>query len=273
MLTDKQRRLRAGKLTGSRIACLMTGDAEKIMRLYREMIGEEQEEDLSHVWAVRLGEATETLNLDWFEEKNKVPVTRRGEVVVDEIYDWAACTLDGWIQGYQPLTGWVPAGTLGYPIECKHVGGREPIEVVVDRYQPQCQWIMAITGAKQIALSIIAGANEPVVEYIERDDAYIKEMFRRGKQFMQCVATRTLPVALPAVAPLLKAEKIYDMKDNQDWRRQASVWLQTYQAAQSAKDAEKVLKSLVPEDAAKAHGAGVRITRDRAGRLSLRKED
>jgi hypothetical protein len=35
-------------------------------------------------------------------------------------------------------------------------------------------------------------------------------------------------------------------------------------------DAAKVLKSLVPPDARKAFGYDVQITRDRAGRLSLR---
>ena len=74
-LSAAQLAARAGKLTSSRVACLMTGDAEKILRLYREMIGEATEDDLSGVWAVRLGETTEALNLEWFERKNS-PVSR-----------------------------------------------------------------------------------------------------------------------------------------------------------------------------------------------------
>src|SRR5580765_6987801 len=97
MLSPTQIEARRGRLTGSRVACLMTGDAAAILRLYREMIGEAVEEDLSDVWPVRLGEATEQLNLDWYERKNRTPVTRRGDVVVHRDYDWAACTLDGWI--------------------------------------------------------------------------------------------------------------------------------------------------------------------------------
>ena len=84
----------------------MTGDADKIMRLYREMIGEELPEDLSHVWPVRLGEATEQLQLDWYDMKGGV-VIRRGEVVTHPKLAWAAATLDGWDQD------------LGCPIECK----------------------------------------------------------------------------------------------------------------------------------------------------------
>jgi hypothetical protein len=77
-LTAEQIRARQGKLTASRVACLMHGDAAKIMQLYREMIGEGEPENLDHVWPVRLGSATEQLNLDWFEMKNG-PLSRRGE--------------------------------------------------------------------------------------------------------------------------------------------------------------------------------------------------
>lgn len=98
MLTPTQIEARKGKLTASRIACLMTGDIAAILRLYREMIGEELEEDLSDVWPVQLGAATEQLNLDWHERKRRTPVTRRGEVVVHPEYSWAACTFDGWVE-------------------------------------------------------------------------------------------------------------------------------------------------------------------------------
>ena len=98
MLSPTQIEARKGKLTGSRISALMTGDAQKIMQLYLEMIGEAPEIDLSDVWPVQLGAATEQLNCDWFERKNRTPVTRRGEVVVHPQYDWAACTLDGVVE-------------------------------------------------------------------------------------------------------------------------------------------------------------------------------
>ena len=128
-LTAAQVALRKGKLTASRIACLMSGDVTRIYRLWEEMTDQRDEEDLSHVWPVRLGEATEKLNLEWFEQKN-FPLSRHGEVVVHPRYAWAACTLDAW------------CAQLQCPIEVKHVGGHEPLEVIIERYQPQmqCRW-------------------------------------------------------------------------------------------------------------------------------------
>jgi YqaJ-like viral recombinase domain len=249
---------RAGKLTASRVACLMTGDRDAIHRLWREMIGEELPEDLSHIWAVRLGDATETLQLDWYEEKHRQEVSRRGEIVVHPVLQWAACTLDGWIT------------ELYCPIEVKHVGGREPLEVVIDRYMPQLQWQMMVTGSFECALSIIMGANAPIVEFINFHGEYAAEMVKRGTMFMECVEQRRPPVELPAVPSPVDAKTVYDMTGSNEWASYAGQWLETYAAARTNEDSSKVLKSMVPPDAHKCHGHGVRITRDRAGRLSLR---
>jgi predicted phage-related endonuclease len=257
MLTAAQLKAREGKLTASRVACLMKGDAAEIMRLYRELTNQEAPEDLSHVWPVRLGEATEQLNLDWYEAQNG-PLSRRGEVVTHPKYDWAAATLDGWDD------------RLGCPIETKHVGGREPLEVIIERYQPQMQWQMECTGATECGLSVIMGASPPIVEFIERDADYAAEMVKRGLQFISCVKQRIEPVVLPAIAAPIDATKIYDMAGNNQWATSAVDWLSSKPAADICKDAEKILKSLVPEDAKKCHGHDIQITRDRAGRLSLR---
>lgn len=260
MLTKDQIEQRWGKLTASRVACLMNGDAEKILRLYREMIGEEVEDDLTGVWPVRLGEATEELNLDWLEQSG-VRLSRRGEVVVHPVHQWAAATIDGWCE------------ELSCPVEAKHVGGREPLEVIIDRYQPQMQWQMEISGAKVCMLTVIMGANPPLVETIERDDAYIAEMLKRGQQFMDCVAARRPPVVLPAVPSPVDASKVYDFSTNNSWCTHATDWLETKDAGKRADEASKILKGLVPADARKVFGAGARITRDRVGRLSLREDN
>lgn len=263
MLSPEQIAARKGKLTASRIACLMTGDADGILRLYEEMLGIREEERLDHIWAVRLGEATEQLQLDWFEQKYGLPVTRRGEVVMHPTIPWAAATIDGWVVD----------GGADYPLECKHVGGREPVEVVIDRYQPQMQWQCCITGANEIALSIIMGASEPLVEYVDRTDSYITEMIKRGEQFMDAVQRREPPVVLDPVPPPTDASKLYSMEGNNEWSYHAVEWLATEPFARRCKDAERTLKNLVPADAKRCTGHGVRITRDRAGRLSLRVDE
>lgn len=258
MLTAEQIAARKGKLTASRIACLMRGDKEAIMRLYREMVGNEPPEDLSHVWPVQLGACTESLNLRWFEARHG-GLTRRGEVVQHPALPWAAATLDAW------------SPSLACPVECKHVGGREPLETIIERYQPQCQWQMEVLRASRCALSVIQGADEPVIEFINAAPEYAAEMIRRGAQFIQCVVERIPPVVLePAVAPI-DATRTVDMTGNNTWSNFAAVWLEHEGHVVVAREAEKLLKEAVPPDAKVCIGHGVRITRDRAGRLSLRR--
>lgn len=258
MLSPAQIEARDGKLTASRVACLMTGDEAKILNLWRELVGDPSfvPEDLTGVWPVRLGETTEALNLTWFSRKHGA-ISRIGEVIT-HANGWAAATLDAWSdENY-------------CPVECKHVGGREPIEVIIERYQPQLHWQMIITDAKQVALSVIMGANEPTVEFLTCDEEYAAELLKRATAFMECVWELTPPVALPHITAPVKAEKTYDMAGSNVWASDALVWLENYGAAKVAKDAEANLKGLVPADAMRCHGYGVEIRRDKAGRLSLR---
>lgn len=159
---------------------------------------------------------------------------------------------------------------MPYAIEAKHCGGREPLEVVIDRYQPQLQWTMFCTNTKRIALSVIMGANEPVVEFIDRDDEYIAEMVHRGAQFKECVARRIMPVHLAPLPPPVIPTRHYEMAGNNHWASAAAAWLMTKTAARDHAAAEKDLKEIVPPDARRCTGYGVTISRDRAGRLSLR---
>ena len=232
MLVSTQLAARENKLTASRVAALMTGSADKILNLWRELVGDPAfvPEDLSDVWPVRLGEATEQLNVAWYAKKHG-EVSRKGEVVVGNP-DWMAATLDGWDVA------------RGCPLEAKHVGGREPLETIISRYQSQMHWQMMVTDASECALSVIMGASEPIVEYIPMDVGYAKELMRRATQFMQCVDNMTPPVLLAPVAPPVIADKIVMMDSNPEWTAQAARWIQSYGAAEIAKEAEKKLKGV-----------------------------
>lgn len=260
MLTAAQVDARKGRLTASRVACLMVADEARIMDLWREMTADPTwlPEDLSGVWAVQLGEATESLNLRWFI-RDYGEVSRIGDVVTMESPNyWAAATLDGWSEKYL------------CPVECKHTGGFENLSKIIDRYQPQMHWQMIVTNARQCALSVIMGASEPVVEFIPYDEEYGDELWRRASAFMACVRSKTPPVTISPAPPPVIAEKIYDMAGSNSWAEAASLWLDHLAAKRICVDAEKDLKGQVPDDAKKCHGHGVQVIRDRANRLSLR---
>jgi hypothetical protein len=129
---------------------------------------------------------------------------------------------------------------------------------------------MMTTKSKECALSVIIGGNEPIVEFIPLNRQYARELWQRATAFWLCVKSKTPPVELPAVPPPPLAVKEYDMDGNDAWKAEASRWYQCYGAAQTAKEAEKALKSMVPPDAKLCVGHGVLIVRNRSGALSLR---
>lgn len=260
-LSDKQLEARRGRLTASRVAPLMNGDAAALHQLWLEMTGQAEREDLSHVWAVQRGLATEQLNLDWYAYKQNVPVTRRGEVVVHPRHDCFAATLDGW------------DARRNHPVECKDCSGFESMDDIVARYRPQCYFQMACTNSAQYALSVILAGAEPVVRHFDMAFDYATDLTHRALWFMDCVRERVPPGPVSAVAAPPDKWRDYDMRlheSAEEWRRYAEVYLQTIGATETCRDAAASLKGMVPDDARKAYGAGVIVKRDRGGRLSLR---
>ena len=261
-LTAEQLRLREGKLTASRVKVLMDGGDKDLYDLWRELTGDPSYEqpDLSGIWAVRLGEATETLNLDWYEHRTGRPLSRRGEVVTSQERPWAAATLDGFDASR-------PDGPA--VVEAKHVVGFEPFETVVARYMPQVHWQMYVTGAPLAVLSVIEGARVPRFEEVPLDLAYLAELLRRADLLWQCVETLTPPVVLPPVEPPKPAIREVDMTDNSDWSDSATAWRENRHAAKAFRSAEKAIKELVPADARRVHGHGVEVKRSSNGALRI----
>lgn len=262
MLSPAQLVAREGRLTASAVACLMSGDAPKILNLWRQLIGDPSfvEEDLSGVWPVQLGAHTESLNLDWYERRSGRTLSKRGVVVIHPKHEWAACTLDGWDDA------------LSCPIECKQVGGFEKPATILDRYSPQMHWQMIVTGSKRCIFSVIEGAREPSVEIVPFDAAYAAELWTRAEQFMQCVFNLTPPVVLPPVAAPVKAEKVYRMDGNNEWASNAVQWITTRQSAKDFAAAEKSIKALVAADAVKCIGHGIAVSRSKSGSLTIREQ-
>lgn len=261
VLTEAQKLAREGKLTASRVACLMTGDRAKIMALWRELCGDPnyEEESLDDIWAVQLGIHTETLNLDWYEKIQERQLTMRGQIVAHPDYEWAAATLDG----FDPI--------LPGPVECKHVSGFEKFDTVLNRYQPQLHWQMECTQARFAAFSVIEGARKPRIEIIEYNKDYADEMMGRAIRFMEHVWNMTEPVVLDHMEiKTISALKDYNMTGNNEWADAACNWLDHKDAANKFKDADSKIRELVQHDARTATGHGIVVRRDRANRLSIR---
>ena len=79
VFSDAELTNRRKVIGGSDANVILSGDAERILRLWREKRGEAEPEDLSSVLAVMLGCWTEAFNRQWFERSPGNEVGRVGE--------------------------------------------------------------------------------------------------------------------------------------------------------------------------------------------------
>jgi hypothetical protein len=268
-LTERQKIARRGKLTGSRVAAIMSGDAQQMYDLWLELTGdpeglakaEEENQRLANQWHVLLGSCTEPLHLDWLA-RSVGEISERGKSYQHEDVPWALVTLDGW------------AKKLGCAVEAKHVGGFEGRAVIEERYMPQMHWTMYCTGTEEIMFSVIAGAKQPAPVFIKRNELYMAELVEQAALFMKCVFDLREPVPNPYIKPP-KPEYvgIVNMSGNNLWATAASRWTENLEAHKAYEFAAKEIKAAVPVDAKEAFGHGIRVKRAKNGSLTIKPEN
>lgn len=253
MLSPEQIEARKKYIGASDARRIIDGDW---FELWAEKTSRSQPEDLSKVWAVQLGSFTESLNLDWYEVKTGTKATRRGESVISPEHSFLAATLDG----FDPA---IPA-----LLECKHVNGFSKLPDVVARYTPQVLHQMHCAQIPHGFLSIIIGANEPVLVEVEYDEFYLNEYVDRCREFWAYVVSDVeppgAPAALAAPAPIEKMRTV-DMQGNNAWSSFAADWKENQKAAKKFDEAVKGIKGLVESDVKLATGHGVKVSRDGRG--------
>ena len=257
-LTKEQIAKRTQSIGGSDANTLMSGDDERILNLWREKIGEKEPDDLSGILPVQMGSFTEPFNAYWYEKQTGNKVTNCGEERVDPDYPWLTCTLDGLVGG----------GVW----EAKHVSAFAKPEDIVKRYTPQLHHNMRVCRIPNSILSVFYGTLKYEFYEIPYDKEYGKALFAREEYFWECVRDRKAPVNLPELAVPVPHEemRVVDMEGNNQWAACAGVWLETQAAAKSFNAASKDLKSLVEPDVCLAEGHKIKITRNKAGSLSIK---
>lgn len=264
-LTARAMKAREGKMTGSRIATLVTGSPEDQYNLWLELTGDPswKPKDYSKNWAVQLGKATEKFHLDWIQQTTG-DITKRGSTArhKDKGFHWATCTLDGWAADHRKA------------VEAKHVGGFEAPGVILERYTPQMQWTMFVTDTPEIIFSVIHGTREPKPVFIGRNQAYIENLAMVAERFMQCVYDLREPVPNPFEKPPLPVfTRILDMTSNNHWASAAADWIERRPYHIGFESAAKRIKETVPADAKECFGHGIRVTRNKAGALTIKLEE
>lgn len=257
MLTKEQLIERRKGIGGSDAAKIVSGEWHE---LWLDKTGQKEPEDLSSVFAVQLGNATEALNLAWYALKTGREVSRFGEAVICPDHPILRCTLDGFDGAEQMV------------IQAKHVNGFSKIEDVRARYAPQVMHEMLVCGVRRGILSVIIGTSEPVLELIELDDFWATDYIAKCHEFWGYVERNEAPPqGAPIDAPPVPAVmRVVSMEGNNAFASAAADWINHGPAAKLFDKAQKDLKAMVEPDVREATGHGIKISRNKAGSLSIK---
>lgn len=244
---------------GSDANVILSGDAEAIVRLWREKRGEEAPQDLSSRLPVMLGCWTEEFNRQWYQSLTGYLVTRAGETVVPDEHRWRRATLDGYVDA------------LGAVWEAKHTSAFAKNGEILERYMPQLQHNMAVSGADRALLSVLFGNHKWELFEVAADWLYQEELLIAEARFWDCVRSGERPIAAP-VPPPPKPVGIREvcLEGNNAWASAAADWLENREAARTHAAATAALKNLIEDDVSRAFGHGVEAKRSKAGAVSIR---
>jgi len=262
-LTEKQKAFRKQGIGGSDANIIMSGDAEKILRLWKEKRGEIQPEDLSRVLPVRMGSFTEAFNVTWFEEETGKVVVRQGEQILSSEFTFMLCTLDGETSA--------SSDAIRAVFEAKHVSAFQTEEAILERYFPQLQHSMRVCGHQKAFLSVFFGTMKWKLFEIDADPIYQGQMIAAERNFWECVQNGNPPVAVEMKAPVEAIRKV-DMTGSNEWANHADVWLKNQGYAKAFDASVKAIKELVEADVMEAFGHGIKASRSKSGSITIRKE-
>ena len=260
---------------GSDANTILSGSAERILRLWREKRGEEAPEDLSSKLPVLLGSWTEAFNRQWYEKLTGSQITRIGERVCCPVRPWRTCTLDGFVAGSEEDGEHAGGASFGEYCgaiwEAKHTSPFVKADELLQRYMPQLQHNMAVAGCERALLSVLFGNGKWEVYEVASDWMYQEDLLEAEMRFWQCVHSGEPPaISVISHAPKPVGVREVCMTGHNAWAASAADWREHRKAARTHATATSSLKELIEDDVARAFGHGIEAKRSKAGAVTIR---
>jgi len=254
---------RTRSIGGSDANIIMSGDDAAILALWEQKTGRREPDDLSDVLPVQMGSYTEPFNAAWFQKQTGLVVVGEQTAMAHPEDGWRTATLDGLVA---PARG---AATDAI-FEAKHVGNFWKDDALLAKYQPQLHHNMAVAGVRRAFLSCFKGNADWCFFDVSYDADYGAAVRKAEWAFWMAVQADEPPHTIDAPAPpAFDAMREVCMDGNNAWAQWAADWLQHRQPAKLFEAAAKELKALVEPDVKLAHGHGLKISRSKAGALTI----
>ena len=229
---------RMGFIGGSDCYDIMAGNWHD---LWLVKTGREEPDDISDIFAVRLGIYTEEFHIQELEKELGVTIQRQAQH--ERVVDGVPCraTLDG------------TYGAIG--VECKHTNERTTMDKQLQRYMPQIQFYMMVTEINRLVFSCIFGNTRREHVTIQADKMYQHEMLMQIIDFWSYVIDDLEPDRgeLNPILPKIDAIPInsliaIDGSKNNQFMADAEIFAMTKEKHTAHENAKKRLKEIMPAD-------------------------
>lgn len=258
-LTEAQRAFRKNAIGGSDSNIILSGDSERILKLWRLKRGEVEPDNLDDVLPVQMGNVTEDFNRYWFTRRTGIAIERAGEEMLSFEYPFMSGTFDGITVQSEPAY-----------FDAKHVNAFANEAETLAKYTPQLHHNMIVLGYDHAVLSTFYGTLTWKASWIDFDPIYAAALIDAETHFWDCVQSGEPPVAIAAIEAPVASVKIVDMTGKNSWSASAADWLANKAGAKKFDDATKAIKELIEADVQEASGHGIVVKRSKSDSLSIK---
>ena len=176
------------KISSSDARAIASGDYYDLEKLWEQKINH-LKDDLSNVFPVQLGLATEEFHTSWLNKqltKNNVAGYGHEHYLM---YEQAHCV----VESDSPAHPFTLASTIDIAyaeeslsqnkhislVELKHTGEYSNLDKVIENYYPQLQHHMYVWGVEWIMISAIFGNKRQQHDIVKRDDKFLSDYMKR----------------------------------------------------------------------------------------------
>lgn len=265
---SRDNEIRKASLGGSCAMRVMDGDWHS---LWMEKVGYSEGSDLSDVLPVQLGVWTEEFNIKWFEKLMQVECYQ-GNLGSHEQryhYKWENVPCRATLDAEFMMRG------ERYGLECKHTNERATMRKQLERYMPQLQMYLEISGVSAMYFANIFGNSRYEYVKVSKNEEFIRRMFVHLKEFWGYVERQEEPPhAMPHLSASIDQVPINDMvardasTDNY-FNVIAAEYISTKEAAKQHASAAKDLKAMVGTDEREVYSDTLSVKRDARGSLRI----
>ena len=200
--TGKREEYYQDKISSSDARAIASGDYYDLEKIWEQKINLSKD-DLSNVFPVQLGLATEKFHTWWLNKE----LTRNNVVGYGHehnlMYEQAHCV----VESDSPAHPFILASTIDiaytqepidskllnvlnqniFLVELKHTGEYSNLDKVIENYYPQLQHHMYVWDTQEIMISAIFGNKRQQHDIVKRDDKFLADYMKRAMELGELI--------------------------------------------------------------------------------------